>query len=119
MFGLTCITFELTSPKGVGSMEWLGFIQRKGSGMKWVDAVEAMKAGKHVRRASESKRTLLQPRDDLTTPVYDCGISPAFLAAAWTEDEAPVRVFMDSWSKTLFVPDDEHRTATDWMVVDP
>ena len=85
--------------------------------MDWANAVEAMKVGKHVQRASESGRKLLD--DNADTPIYKCGMEPCFLAAAWAEHDSPTRVFCGSHSKMLFVPEHEHTNATDWSVVEP
>jgi hypothetical protein len=87
--------------------------------MIWREAVDAMRAGKHVRRASEVTRKLIDGGDGLNPPIYDCGTEGCFLAAAWSVDDRPVSVFMGSWSKVPFVPGDEHMQATDWIEVEP
>ena len=85
--------------------------------MNWIEAVEAMRTGKHVQRASESGRKLVGLRDGV--PIYECGMEPCFLAHAWSDEQRPVLVFCGSGSKALFVPGGEHADATDWMVVEP
>lgn len=95
--------------------------------MNWPQAVEAMKAGHAVRRASESVRRLIDPgtpelqgehwRDGLEhAPVWESGQEGCRLMHAWTVEEKPALVFMGSSSKCLFVPEDEHRNATDWEI---
>jgi len=85
--------------------------------MDWAAAVDAMRAGKHVQRASETGRKLVGYSDGV--PIYEGGMEPCFLAHAWTDDHRPVRVFCGSGSKALFVPESEHTDSTDWIVVDP
>ena len=51
---------------------------------------------------------------DEFVPIMESGQEGCRLMHAWTVDEKPVLVFMGSSSKCLFVPDDEHRAATDW-----
>jgi hypothetical protein len=85
--------------------------------MNWRDAVEVMKLGHAVRMASESRRTLIQPADDNgNIPIYESGLEGCRLMHAWTADEKPALVFMGSMSKCLFVPEHEHRVATDWEI---
>lgn len=95
--------------------------------MNWNEAVSMMKAGHAVRRASESWTKIIDPgRPDLQdehwrdgiehAPVIESGQEGCKLMHAWTVDEKPVQVFMGSSSKCLFVPDDEHRSATDWEI---
>ncbi len=78
--------------------------------MNWPEAVEAMRAGHAVRRKSES---LVKVRDD---DIRETGQEGSRLMHAWTADEKPALVFMGSSSKCLFVPDDEDRGATDWVI---
>ena len=80
--------------------------------MNWDQAVEVMKAGATVRRASQSMRH--QIGDNL----FEHGEEGARLVHAWTCDETAVQVFVGEHSKELFVPEDSHRSATDW-VADP
>jgi hypothetical protein len=95
--------------------------------MNWRDAVEIMKLGHPVRRASEAVTRVIDPgcpdmqgehwRDGIEyAPILESGQEGCRLMHAWTVDEKPVMVFMGSSSKCLFVPDDEHRTATDWEI---
>lgn len=88
--------------------------------MTWAQAVEAMRGGAYVRRASDMylKRVYLDGEDESDTPIYESGQEGCYLAHAWTADEKPAQVFMGAPSKVLFVPDDEHRSATDWVVVE-
>ena len=83
--------------------------------MDWIAAVEAMRAGEHVQRTSESWRNLLGESGGV--PIYECGTEPCFLAAAWTEHDTPTRVFCGSESKCLFVPGHDDTSATDWVIV--
>lgn len=83
--------------------------------MDWKAAVECMKNGAHVQRACEQGRKRVDFGDDEV--VHVCGQEPCFLAAAWTADDRPVLVFRGSYSKVDFVPEDEHRSAKDWVVV--
>ncbi len=85
--------------------------------MDWNAAIEAMKLGKHVQRASETGRKLIGHSDGV--PIYECGAEPCFLAHAWTDDGRPVRVFVGSCSKAHFVPETDDMAATDWIVVEP
>ena len=84
--------------------------------MNWHDAVSAMLAGKHVQRASEQGRKLID--DNAGVPIYECGQEPCLLAHAWSADEQAVRVFRGTYSGELFVPDFEHREAKDWVLCD-
>lgn len=83
--------------------------------MNWSDAIEAMKRGHQVRRVSEQYRRPFGGADGV--PIFECGEEPAMLAHAWTYDERPVMVFRGAMSGALFVPDSDHREATDWEVV--
>ncbi len=80
--------------------------------MKWTEAVEAMKRGHHVHRASQQQRKLLGHSDGV--PIYECGTEPTRLAAAWTDDGRPVMVFQGVGSKALFAPETDDTEATDW-----
>ena len=84
--------------------------------MTWEEAIDAMRQGAHVRRSSESTRTLMGHSGGV--PIYDCGTEACFLAYAWTDDGRPVRVFCGSGSKAMFVPDSDQRLATDWITSD-
>lgn len=88
--------------------------------MNWNQAVELMKLGNAVRRKSESVLTLIDAggeNDDMDdAPIYESGQEGCRLMHAWTVDEKPALVFMGSGSKCLFVPEDEHRNATDWEI---
>jgi hypothetical protein len=95
--------------------------------MNWNEAVAAMRQGHIVRRKSEMWRKVIEPtttgEDEDGHPWSSAGIQEtgqegSILAHAWTADEKPVQVFMGASSKCLFVPDDEHRGATDWIVVE-
>ncbi|MES2910600.1 MAG: hypothetical protein V4718_04380 [Pseudomonadota bacterium] len=48
--------------------------------------------------------------------ILESGQEGCKLMHAWTADEKPALVFMGSSSKCLFVPDDEHRAAVDWVI---
>lgn len=91
--------------------------------MNWEQAVQAMREGHTVSRLSHHKKELIREADESLpgiqgAPIYFvCGES-ARLMHAWTVDDRPALVFMGYPSRCLFVPDDEHRTATDW-VIDP
>lgn len=82
--------------------------------MNWTEAVEAMKAGHHVHRASEQKRELIG--DNGGIPIYDCGTEAMRLAAAWTDQGTPVLVFQGAGSKALFIPEADDMAATDWTI---
>jgi len=82
--------------------------------MNWREAVKAMRAGNAVRRISETYRKRIGESGGV--PIFECGTEPCRLAAAWTDDERPVSIFQGTESKQLFVPDDEHRAATDWEI---
>lgn len=84
--------------------------------MNWTEAIEAMRAGRRVRRVSGTQKVLACYAG--TLPVYDVGTEPIMLAAAWTDDAKPVRVFVGAWSKVLFAPGHEYENATDWVTVD-
>ena len=95
--------------------------------LTWEQAVEAMHQGSIVRRASDCYLKLVEGRREMdpdedeheweVAAVYESGQEGCYLAHAWTADEKPVKVFMGASSKCLFVPDGEHREATDWVVV--
>lgn len=78
--------------------------------MNWEEAVEAMRSGKTVRRRSEAWQKRIA--DD----IVESGEEGCRLMHAWSVDETPVLVFVGAWSKAHFVPDGEHRSATDWEV---
>lgn len=82
--------------------------------MNWANAVHAMKRGAHVIRSSEQTRKLIGHSGGV--PVYECGAEAMRLVSAWTADDAPVMVFQGVGSKVMFVPDEEHMSATDWVV---
>lgn len=95
--------------------------------MNWDQAVVAMMSGHAVRRLSESWVKVTAPgnpelqgehwRDGIEhAAIIESGQEGCKLMHAWTLDEKPVQVFMGSSSKCLFVPDAEHRLATDWMI---
>lgn len=95
--------------------------------MNWLEAVEAMRQGHIVRRKSEMFRKVIEPtktgEDDdghqwASAGIIETGQEGCYLAHAWTADEKPAQVFMGASSKVLFVPDGEHREATDWIVVE-
>jgi hypothetical protein len=73
--------------------------------------MEAMRAGRMVRRVSEAVRSKVD--DD----IYEEGEEPMMLAHAWTAEDRPALIFMGAYSKCLFVPESDHRDATDWVVV--
>lgn len=78
--------------------------------MNWIEAVEAMRVGKTVRRKSESWQRQLS--DD----IVESGEEGCRLMHAWTVEDKPALVFVGACSKAHFVPDDGHRSATDWEV---
>lgn len=82
--------------------------------MTWDEAITAMLQGALVRRRSEVRREVMGSPGG--NEVVDVGTEPMRLLAAWTHDDKPVRVFAGAWSRVPFVPDDEHRAATDWEV---
>ncbi|MES1979602.1 MAG: hypothetical protein V4451_16290 [Pseudomonadota bacterium] len=95
--------------------------------MNWNDAVLVMREGHSVRRLSEMHMTVLDAgnpelqgdrwQDGIEhAPIFESGQEGCKLMHAWTVDEKPVLVFMGSGSKCLFVPDDEDRGATDWVI---
>lgn len=95
--------------------------------MNWHQAVQLMKLGHAVRRTSDCTVRVIDPgnpelqgehwRDGIEhAPIVESGQEGCKLMHAWTVDEKPVQVFMGSSSKCLFVPDDEHRDATDWEI---
>lgn len=79
--------------------------------MNWTDAVAAMLRGHTVRRTSESWR---RTRDDGSIETGQEGMR---IVHAWTPGETPTQVFTGADSRCLVVPDDEHRNATDWVVI--
>ena len=98
--------------------------------MNWTEAVAAMREGHVVRRKSEIWVKTIdagQPelqgdhwRDGVEhAPIFESGQEGMRLMHAWTPDETAVLVFMGADSKCLCVPDDEHRSATDWIIVNP
>jgi hypothetical protein len=82
--------------------------------VNWADAIEAMRAGKHVRRRADA-----EPHDRWVNGarVVYSGEEAMCLRAAWTVDGEPVLVFSGSESRGLFVPEAHHIEATDWEVV--
>lgn len=82
--------------------------------MNWSEAVEAMKKGHHVHRKSEQKRELIGNSDGI--PIYECGMEASRLVAAWTVDGQSVLVFQGAGSKCMWIPDEEHMSATDWEI---
>jgi hypothetical protein len=94
--------------------------------LTWDQALEAMRAGKYVRQASQMYLRCIEPSHEAdedehpwaTAGVYESGQEGCFLAHAWTDDNKPVCVFMGASSKCVFVPDGEHFEATDWVVID-
>jgi hypothetical protein len=88
--------------------------------LNWQQAVEAMRAGQFVRRASDMFLRCIQPPgdEDDEPGIYESGQEGCYLAHAWGDDDKPARVFMGAGSKVPFVPDGEHMSATDWLVVD-
>lgn len=87
--------------------------------MNWTEAKEAMKKGHIVRRKSEMTLTASKMPDDYDgIPVFETGEEGCRLAAAWTVDDKPVSVFQGFSSKSLFIPEDHHTSATDWVIVD-
>lgn len=93
--------------------------------LTWPQAVEVMRAGKYVRRASQMYLKLVQVKGDdggenpwSEVAVYESGQEGCYLAYAWSVKDEPVRIFMGASSKVPFVPESEHFDATDWVVVD-
>jgi hypothetical protein len=87
--------------------------------VNWTEAVECMRAGARVRLKSEMWRKVIDAGDDMNPGIVECGMEGCILAHAWTDDEKPVLVFRGADSGQLFVPEDEHRTATDWVIEPP
>lgn len=86
--------------------------------MDWCSAVDLMCNGAHVRRVIDNGRNILSAGDNLNPPIYVMSHEPIFLAAAWSVEDKPVLVFCGLYSKTTFVPDDAHRAAIDWEIVE-
>jgi hypothetical protein len=96
--------------------------------MTWDQAVRAMRDGHIVRRKGEMWVRVIEeareaePDEDdhewSMAGIRETGQEGCYLAHAWTHDEKPVQVFMGASSKCLFVPDDEHRSARDWVIVE-
>ena len=96
--------------------------------LNWQQAVEAMRAGKYVRKASQMYLRCIEPSREAdpdegdhswaTAGIYESGQEGCYLAHAWTDDDKPVRVFMGASSRVPFVPDGEDFEATDWVVVE-
>lgn len=82
--------------------------------MNWAEAVQAMKRGHHVHRASKQQRKLIGHSDGV--PIYECGTEAMRLAAAWTSDGIPVLVFQGAGSKVMFVPEQDDMAANDWEI---
>jgi hypothetical protein len=78
--------------------------------MNWSEAIQAMRAGHTVRRQSDTWRKQIEPG------VIETGQEGCRLLAAWTVDDMTALVFAGSMSRVMFVPDDEHRAATDWAI---
>jgi hypothetical protein len=96
--------------------------------MNWAQAVARMREGFTVNRQSEMCTRVIDPgrpdlqgehwRDGLEhAPIVESGQEGARLMHAWTADDKPALVFMGADSKCLFVPDSEHRSANDWVIV--
>ena len=84
--------------------------------MNWQQAVEAMRSGHQVRRASQQERTLLKAKAIGGLPIYFCGTEAMRLAAAWTDSGRPVMVFQGAGSKSLFIPEVDDTEANDWEI---
>ena len=95
--------------------------------MNWDQAVQLARMGHIMRRKSEMVERVIDEgnpdsmtgnwRDDAEhAPVIESGQEGFRLMHAWTDTEAPVLVFVGEGSKCLFVPDDEQRGATDWVI---
>jgi hypothetical protein len=82
--------------------------------MNWPEAIEAMKAGKHVRRKVDAVHG---ERWVNGVKVRYFGEEAMCLRAAWTVDNRPVMVFAGAESRCLFVPEARHIEATDWEIV--
>ena len=82
--------------------------------MTWDEAVQAMKQGAHVHRASEQKCELVGYHNGL--PIYDGGTEALMLAAAWTADGKPVFVFQGVESKAMTCPGTDETKAVDWQI---
>ena len=76
----------------------------------WALAVDAMRQGKHVVRASQSA----PPGNPLNGTFIGVGVEPVRLVAAWTDDQTPTIVFQGAWSKCMFAPEVEDEQANDW-----
>lgn len=81
--------------------------------MNWQEAVEQMRKGKHVVRASEVSRELTRYVDGV--PVYECGSEAMRLANACTDSGQFVQVFQGAQSGVFFIPDADDMAATDWQ----
>lgn len=84
--------------------------------MTFVEAITTARQGYSLRRASEMTLTNTGKVTPDGTPILEAGQEGFRVMHAWTVDEVPVQIFVGSGSKCLFVPDDEMRTATDWVI---
>lgn len=88
--------------------------------MNWEEAIEEMKKGHLVRRKSQMAMIPSKMPDDYDgAPVFETGEEGCRLAAAWSVENKPVHVFQGYSSKSLFIPEDHHTSAIDWIVVTP
>lgn len=81
--------------------------------MNWDKAVDAMRAGHSVNRRSQ----LWARQSDGDATVIETGMEACRVMDAWSVDDKPVRIFVGSDSRCLFVPDSDMLTAADWQVV--
>jgi hypothetical protein len=95
--------------------------------LNWQQAVEAMRAGRYVRQASQMYLRCIEPTSEgddedghpwSAAGIYESGQEGYYLAHAWSHDDKPVLVFMGASSKMPFVPEGDHFEATDWLVVE-
>jgi len=81
--------------------------------VNWSEAIEAMRAGKHVRRRADAVTHTAWVGD---MPIEVSGEEAMCLRAGWTTDNQPVMVFVGAESRCLLVPEAHHVEATDWEI---
>lgn len=85
--------------------------------MHWAAAVHAMRESKYVRRRTWMAMETVKRGPD-GVPIVVTGIEPCYLAAGWSDDDRPVRVFRGAWSGLNFIPLAEDMDASDWVIVE-
>lgn len=79
--------------------------------MNWKDAVKALRAGKKVRRVSDSVVTRTEH------DVWEEGRGPLWLSLAWDPEEDREALVLVEGPGTPAGVTPEEREATDWIIV--